>query len=416
MTTPKTAVTDLMVLTDRPSLFTAISSMVSEADGVRVITLDGSPRPSALSACLAALAGRPGAVLLLDAEGDPAATLLLVQEIFDRQATSRIFLAGPAEGSELILRSQRAGASEFLPLPLEKRSLLDAVQRLRRKLALEAGIAARRRGRILPFLGTKGGCGTTTLATNLAVSLAGQGHSTLLLDLDLTAADIALLLNLNPAFSVADVAQNVHRLDRELLNGMVLRHASGLDVLTASENPDRALEVEPTQITQILNFLREQFDYIVVNTGDPTDPLALAAVNQADLIHVVSCLDLLALRRAQWALRRIARFGLHRDLLRLVINRYEKNPHISLEEAERILDLKVAWTVPEEPRSFHDALNEGIPLVSRTRNGLHGCFDAYARRLVNGEARGPASSKRRKFLGLFPARSAQRIPEKGASS
>src|SRR6266571_2542414 len=103
---------------------------------------------------------------------------------------------------------------------------------------------------------------------------------------------------------------------------MILKHASGLEVLSASENPDRALDVEPLQITQILNFLRDQFECIVVNTGDPTGPLALAAVGQADLIHVVSCLDLLALRRAQWALRRIARFGLHRDLLRLVINRY----------------------------------------------------------------------------------------------
>src|SRR5262249_25836807 len=144
----------------------------------------------------------------------------------------------------------------------------------------ETTASSRKQGRVLPILGAKGGCGATTAAANLAVTIARRGHSTLLMDLDLSAGDIALLLNLTPTFSVLDVVQNLHRLDRELLNGMTVKHASGLKVLPASENPDRAASgVQPSHVTQMLKFLKEQFDFVVINTRDFADPLAMAAVN-----------------------------------------------------------------------------------------------------------------------------------------
>ncbi|HMC82210.1 MAG TPA: AAA family ATPase, partial [Candidatus Polarisedimenticolia bacterium] len=274
--------------------------------------------------------------------------------------------------------------------------------------------AARKRGRVFPFLGTKGGCGTTTLSTNLAVTLAGRSRAVLLIDLHPWAGDISMLLNLKPAFGVADVALNVHRLDRELLGGMLVRHESGLHVLPASESPDKATLVQPSHVTQILNFARGLFDYVVVSTGEITDPLTLAAVNQGDLVHLVSCLDLLSLRRAQWVLRKMAQFGLSPDLLRLVINRYEKNPHISLEEAERILGLRVAWKVPAHPGTFQDALNEGVALVSRCRDDLSRCFEDYAGRLGAGETTRTTAPLRRKILGVFSSRGVKPAAEGGA--
>jgi len=415
MKTQKIPQTELCIITDRKEFLSEAMKAVGDPEGIRVSPLQAGPRPASLNACLAALEANPASVLLVDAEGDAASALLLVQEMFDRRPSPRIFVAGRAGDSDLMLRAQRAGASEYLPLPLDHRHLLEALHRLWRRLTPEAPVHRTRRGRVFTFLGTKGGCGATTLATNLAVTLAGSGHSTLFLDLDLAAGDAALLLNLSPTFSVADAVQNTHRMDRELLNGMVLKHVSGLEVLAGSENPEKAAGTDPTRVAQLLKFVREQYDCVLVNTGDLADPATQASLAQADLIHVVTTLDLLALRRAQWSMRRLEQSGISKDLLRLVVNRYDKNPYISLDEAEKVLELKVAWTVPLDTRSIPEALNDGIPFVSRNRNGLSTCFEDYARSLLpNGETPSPHPAKK-KVLGIFPKGMA-RISHHGASA
>lgn len=415
MKTSKLPQSELYVVTDRPAFLNEVVRAVGEPEGIAVKSLEAPARPSSLSACLAALESNPTCVLLVDAESDSAAALLLVQELFDRKPTPRIFVAGHSGDSELILRSQRAGAGEFLTMPLEHRHLLEAMHRLWRRLTPEAPVHRNKRGRIFSFLGSKGGCGATTLATNLAVSLVGGGQSTLLIDLDLCAGDAALLLNLSPTFSVSDAVQNTHRMDRELFNGMVLKHVSGLEVLAATENSEKAAGTDPTRVAQLLKFVREQYDCVVVNTGSLTEPATQASLAQSDLIHVVTNLDLLALRRAQWVMRRLEQAGMSRELIRLVVNRYDKNPYITREEAEKVLEQKVAWTVPLDTRSIPEALNDGIPFVSRNRNGLSTCFENYAMSLVPHGGSPASPHSRKKVLGIFPKGMA-RISHHGASA
>jgi pilus assembly protein CpaE len=416
MKTHKNPSTEFFVISDRPDFVSEVKKAAGDSEGIHVRALDAGPRPTGLSACLAALGSTPSSVLLVDAEGDPASALLLVQEIFDKMPSPRVFVAGRSGDPDLILRAQRAGAGEFLPLPMDPRVMLETVHRYWRRMAPEAHAPRTKRGRILTFLGAKGGSGATTLSTNLAVTLVAGGHSTLLVDLDLAAGDAALLLNLSPTFTVSDAVQNTHRMDRELLNGMILKHVSGLEVLAASENPEKAAGMDSARIAQLLQFVREHYDCIVVNTGDIADPATQAALGQADLVHLVTTLDLLALRRSQWCLRRLEQAGITRDLIRLVVNRYDRNPYISLDEAEKVLELKVSWTVPMDGRSIPEALNDGIPFVSRNHNGLSTCFEKYAAALAPGENHpaGHAPAKK-KVLGIFPKAMA-RISHHGASA
>jgi len=407
----QTSIIDLMIVSERPAFAVDLKRLLTEADPVRLGVLEIGAKRGGAAACLAALEARDMAVLLIDAASDAAAALLLARQIFDRLPSPRVIVAGPGSDAALILGAQRAGASEFLPSPFDRVSLMDALQRLRRRVAPESGAAGQGRGRIFTFLGSKGGCGTTTVATNLAVTLARRGQTTLLVDFDLTAGDVALLLDLTPSFGVADVLENVHRLDRDLLNGMILTHKSGLRVLCASEDPDRATDVDPSRLPAVLAFLREQFECVIVNTRDAFDPIALTAATHADAAHVVACLDLLSLRRTQWALRRLTQAGIPAELLRLVINRYDKDPYISLGEAEQVLGMKVAWTIPADLRTVRGALNEGIPAVSASRNGLHASFETYGSGLV-GPAK-TAAPARRRLLGLFSSPGAK--PSAGSS-
>ena len=413
MKTSKTPPTDLFVVTERPAFLEQVRKAVAEHDAIHVKPMDSGPHSARLNGCLAVLESSETSLIVVDAEVDGASMIALVQEIFDRRPSPRVFVAGGMSDPQLMLRAQHAGAAEFLPLPLDGKVLAEAVARFWKRSAPAVHAPKATRGRVVTFLSAKGGCGATTLATNLAVTLASSGRSTLMVDLDLSAGDAALLLNLSPSFSVADAVANTHRMDRELLNGMVLRHVSGLEVLAASESLEKAVTTDAGRIAQLLKFVREQYEFVVVNSGDLTEPATQAGLGQSDLVHVITTLDLLALRRAQWCLRHLEQNGVGRDLVRLVVNRYDRNPYITLDEAEKVLELKVAWTVPQDTRSIPEALNDGIPFVSRNRNGLATCFEDYAAVLSpGGEAAAPA---RRKVLGIFPKGMA-RISHHGASA
>jgi pilus assembly protein CpaE len=413
MKTSKTPPTDLFVVTERPAFLELVRKAVSEHDSIHVKSMETGPRSARLNGCLTVLETSETSLILVDTEADGASMLALVQEIFDRRPSPRVFVAGSLGDTGLMLRAQHAGAAEFIPLPLDGKVLAEAVARFWKRSAPAVHTHKGTRGRVMTFLSAKGGCGATTLATNLAVTLASAGRSTLLVDLDLAAGDAALLLNLSPTFSVSDAVANTHRMDRELLNGMVLRHVSGVEVLAASESLEKAVNTDPARVAQLLQFVREQYEFVLVNTGELTEPSTQAALGQSDMVHVITTLDLLALRRAQWCLRRLEQNGVARDLVRLVVNRYDRNPYITLDEAEKVLELKVSWTVPQDTRSIPEALNDGIPFVSRNRNGLATCFEDYATALSpGGEAAAPA---RRKVLGIFPKGMA-RISHHGASA
>jgi Flp pilus assembly CpaE family ATPase len=140
---------------------------------------------------------------------------------------------------------------------------------------------------------------------------------------------------------------------------------------------------------------------VIVNTRDVTDPISEVTAGHADTIHLVSSLDALSLWRAQASLQRLTGSGVSRDSLRLVINRYEKNPYISLSDAEKALNLKVAWTIPADPHAAQQALNGGVPLVIQNRNGIRGCFESYVSQFSDSKTSPRTRRPRRNLFKLF---------------
>ncbi|HEY8468073.1 MAG TPA: hypothetical protein VIL18_00455, partial [Longimicrobiales bacterium] len=196
-------------------------------------------------------------LIFIDLEGDPETGIKLAQFLADANPLRRFIAVGPTLSPELLLEAMRAGISEYVPKPATGEALSGALERIQRKLgATPREGQARAPGRLLAFFSAKGGSGSTTLATNVAIHLHRlTGKPTLLVDLDLELGEVALFLGVQPRFNFVDMIRNFHRMDAQLLASFIERHETGVHVLSAPYQPEKAEVVTADQIRKILSFL-----------------------------------------------------------------------------------------------------------------------------------------------------------------
>jgi pilus assembly protein CpaE len=311
-------------------------------------------------------------LIFIDLEKDPDVGLKLAQFLSDQQANRQFVAVGPVLAPELLLQAMRAGITEYLPKPVTRESLGGALERMQKKLGLTAGSVAREPGKVMSFFSAKGGSGATTVATNLAIQLQQlTGKRTLLVDLDLELGEIALFLGVKPRFNLVDLVRNFHRMDADLLASYIEQHKSGVHLLSAPYHPEKVESVNGDQIRSIFHFLKQHYDYVVVDTPKTFTPATLAAFEQADQIYLVSNVDLPSLRNIRRCMPLLDRLtgGHVNDKLRLVVNRHNSSAsEISLEEVERTLGLKIFWKLANDYEVVIRSINTGEPLILEAKN------------------------------------------------
>ena len=250
----------------------------------------------------------------------------------------------------------RAGAVDYMVKPVAA----DVLARRGRAAAPTGWAAPAWSGRGTPgvtyaFASAKGGSGSTTVVTNLAISLHQlTGKKTLLVDLELELGEVALFLGVQPRFNFVDMVQNFHRMDAGLLASFIERHPSGVHLLSAPYHPDRAEAVSADQIRRIMNFLRQHYDYVLVDTSKSLSPATLAVFEQSDLVFVVTSADLPSIRNIQRGLPLIRRALVGGEQqIRVIVNRYHGGEAISLKDIERTLGLKVYSHAEQRLRGGH---------------------------------------------------------------
>jgi len=206
----------------------------------------------------------------------------------------------------------------------------------------------------------KGGCGTSFLATNLAASFAAR---TVLVDLNFEAGDLPQLLGLRPKYSIADMVSRHGNLDDRLISVFVTPYSTNLDLAAAPKEMDPIDKIEPEHVFEVLQRLRECYDFIVLDPLHTFDPITLTALDQSDDIVLVLTLDLPAIRSAQRALQIFQRVGYPQTKVRLVVNRWSKQIDFDLEQVERTLAGPVIASLPSDYQMVVDSINAGTPLV-----------------------------------------------------
>jgi|ERR1044071_4027319 pilus assembly protein CpaE len=302
---------------------------------------------------------RPGAVVITMSDANAEAALKMIEKLSVESPQTAIITAARNASPDLILRSMRAGAREFLRLPIivdEFKTVLDRTE----EFCSVQKEAPKKKGRMIAVFSSKGGCGTSFIATNLAAALNAP---TMLVDLNLQAGDLPLFLGVEPKYSIADMVENRARMDDALLASYVTPHSSKLSLLAAPREADSADDIKPEHVFEALERLRESYDYVVLDPQHTFDSITLAALDQADDIVLVLTLDIPAIRSAQRALEIFDRLGYPRKKVRIVVNRWSKQIDLDLQQVERFLKEKVTGFVSSDYQTAVTSINLGQPLV-----------------------------------------------------
>ena len=279
-----------------------------------------------------------------------------------------IFLVLPRTEPEVLLQAMRSGAREFFPMPINKADVANALLKFKeRNKSAASGVKSKKRGKIINIVGSKGGIGTTTIAVNFAASLMelqGPRKSVALIDMNLLFGDIPLFLDIESAFNWGEVVRNISRLDSTYLMSILSKHPSGLYFLPSPTQLEGVNMASPDIIWKLLQFMQKNFDYIVIDGGQQLDEVSLKVLELSDTVIVNAILSLPCLVNVKRLLETFRRLGYPADeKVRVLINRYQKNSLISLKEAEKGIDKRIYWQVPNDYQATISAINQGKTLA-----------------------------------------------------
>ena len=299
-------------------------------------------------------------IVLVDLDTNPKLALDLVETISVRGLAIAMVYSAHAD-SDLLLRAMRVGAREFLTLPFNSGAMAEA---LVRASALHSVTRPQEKadGRLLVFLGAKGGSGVTTLACNFAVSLAQEsGQKTLLIDLNLPLGDAAINLGIKPRYSIVNALQNSSRLDASFLSTMLIKHSSGLSVLAAPSELATA-QFSDDAVNKLLKVACEEFDYVVVDAGSRLDLQHTRLYEESATIYLVTQVGIPELRNSNRLISLLSAAGSPK--LFIVINRYD--PHnLEIDEAHltKALTRPSDWKIPNNYAAVRHMQNTATSLM-----------------------------------------------------
>jgi pilus assembly protein CpaE len=306
---------------------------------------------------------------------DPQVSLLVIGP--DVDVSSALVVAGnlrlqrPEVGVLLMRRrldvgvlseAARAGVREVVPAD-DLGALTDACRRSRQLSArLGAATGEATEGRLVTVFSAKGGCGKTTVSTNVAAVLAKQGARVLLVDLDLAFGDDAIALGLDPARTMVDLVPMAGHLDADGLGSVVTRHSSGLDVLAAPKHPSDADAIKPVLVNEVLRVAKRLYDLVVVDTPPAFTEHVMGAFDTSDLSLVLATLDILAVKNLKLALETMDLIALPEDLRAVVLNRADTGNGLSAADVAATIGRDVDAQIPDS-NAVSAAANRGVPIV-----------------------------------------------------
>lgn len=302
------------------------------------------------------------ALVIIDISKKTELALDIINKITINHKTCKIIVISSNCATDTIIKAMRAGAREFLPKPIIKEDLTTAIDKLRSQIS--GSSPESNKCRVITTFSNKGGIGKTALATNLALELANiTKEKVALIDLNLQLGDITTFLDINPSFDISYVIQNLSRIDETFLLSTLEKYKdTSLYILADPPYLEQAEDITAEQISTLWKVLKETFSYIVVDTGSNFDGKTITALDNSDLILLITIVNLPAIRNCQRCLDLFERLGYEKEKTKIVLNRYMENDEIKVDDVEDVLGQKIFWKIPNNYFTIMSSINKGIPV------------------------------------------------------
>jgi len=347
---------------------------------------------------------------LIAMDSDSSKAIELVAEVSAKTPGCTILVSSGSTDGRLILESMRAGAKEFLTEPLNEEDLVAALQRVKRQqgglnVQTEAGC------KVIAVGGATGGVGTSSIAVNLACSLAAdENHSVVLIDLDLALGDADVFLDTIPEYTLADVAQNISRLDLTLLKKSLTKHSSGVHLLPRPVQLEDGQLVTPDSLNRVVGLLKTSFTHVLFDMSKSYSQLDMEAIRLADDVLMVTQLDLPCLRNVVRLMMTFDDDASLREKVKIVVNRVGQDTgQISLKKAQETINREIYWQIPNDYRVMVEVRNNGVPLIEHApkagiTNSVNKLADTLCGKQEDELSEADGDSKSRRWLNLWPAK------------
>jgi pilus assembly protein CpaE len=373
----------------------AVNGAVSFGEFRDYITAEKRPQFSP------SLKGASSCVALIDFDQDPEQALRTAErlhEIFLKRIS--IIAVCTSLDAGLLRRAMRAGCAECLTKPVDVAELSNALTRFHQSTLVNP-LAQSSVGSVIALFGAKGGVGTTTLAVHLATYLVRHQHKkTLLIDHKHQLGHVALYLGLQDTlYHFDELMLSADRLDTELLNGFVVRHPSGLDVIASPETAVNHHESKRNELERVMEFLRREYDYVLIDSSVGYQESKVAIVEQADQVYLISTPDVASLRDLARLVEGMSLSDSAMSKLRLVINRSTANDSLSQDQIQKAVRFPVFTAVANSYGEVVRAINEGEPVAPHKNSLFTQQLLQWSARIVGGGA--PAQAPAKKTLAFW---------------
>ncbi len=344
-------------------------------------------------------------------DSDPEKATRLITEVLAKAPHCTLFVTSSSTDGRLILESMRAGAKEFLTEPLKEEDLVSALNRVKRQGTNEQKNSPQG-CRVIAVAGATGGVGSSSVAVNLACALASdRENSVVLVDLDVALGDCDVFLDTIPEYSLADVAQNVARLDLTLLKKSLTKHSSGVSLLPRPVQLEDVKLITADSLQRVLGLLKTSFSHIVIDLSKSFGELDMQAIYMSDDILMITQLDLPCLRNVVRLMMTFDGDDSLRNKVRIIVNRVGQDTgQISLKKAQETIGREIYWQIPNDYRVMVEVRNNGVPLVQHApKAGITASImqlgDAVCGKQREEGESAEKNSKSRRWLNMWPAKS-----------